>query len=118
MNSGLAIAVIVGSLLLAAWSLLTSARNRPPDLTHIVGAVVVELLVLTEAVAAIARIIDGARPAEPATFWGYLIASVLLLPAGVALALLERSRYGVVILGVAALVLPVLILRLQQVWSG
>lgn len=118
MVSGLAIAVTVSSLLLAAWALLTAARNRPPDMTHLAGAVLVELVVLAQVVVAIVRLLGGSRPAELGTFIGYLVSTVLLLPAAVALMLMERTRYGAAILGVAALVLPVLVLRLQQVWNG
>jgi hypothetical protein len=52
------------------------------------------------------------------TFIGYVVASLLVLPIGAALAIMERSRWGSVIVGVASLVIAVVILRLRQVWGG
>ncbi len=47
---------------------------------------------------------------------GYLITTLALLPAGVIMARMEPTRWGSVILGGAALVVPVLVIRLQQVY--
>ena len=54
---------------------------------------------------------------ELATFIGYLLTSVLFLPAALSLSFMERTRWGSVIAGSAALVVAVLTLRLQQVWT-
>ncbi|HET8681059.1 MAG TPA: hypothetical protein VFM54_04210 [Micromonosporaceae bacterium] len=118
MSSGLAVAVIACSLALAAGCLLTAARDRAPGRAHVAGAAVVEAVLLVQVVVAVVRLAGGERPGSMATFVGYLVAAALLLPAAAALAALERTRWGAVILGVAALVLPVLMLRLQQVWHG
>lgn len=111
----LATAVIICSLLVAAWALIAAARNRPADITHLAGLAVVEVLVLVQVVLAVVALFRGERPDSVVTFVGYLIAAALVLPAAAALALLERTRWGAVIVGVAALVLPVLLVRLQQV---
>jgi hypothetical protein len=60
---------------------------------------------------------DGSRPAETETFIGYLITTVCFVPTGWVLARMEPTRWGTLILGVACLVLPVLVLRLQQIAS-
>ncbi|HET8661926.1 MAG TPA: hypothetical protein VFM55_23395 [Micromonosporaceae bacterium] len=118
MSSGLAVAVIACSLVLAAGCLLTAARDRAPGRVHLAGAAVVEAVLLAQVVVAVVRLAGGERPGSLVTFVGYLVAAPLLLPAAAALAALERTRWGAVILGVAALVLPVLMLRLQQLWHG
>lgn len=114
----LASAIIIASLLMAAWALLTAARNRLVTYIHLGGLAVVEVLVLVQVVVAVWNMVGGERPASMVTFLGYLIGASLILPAAGALAVVERTRWGTVIVGLAALLLPVLVVRLQQVWHG
>jgi hypothetical protein len=51
-------------------------------------------------------------------FVGYLLASLVILPAAMWWGIAERSRWGVGVLLVACLVIPVMIVRMNQVWSG
>lgn len=118
MTGPLATAIIIGSLVLAGWSLLTTVLHRPAGVSHLIGLAVVEAALLGQVVVAIVLMANGHRPAEVATFIGYLIAVPLVLPLGAALALMERSRWGSAIVALASLVIPVLIVRLQQVWHG
>lgn len=118
MIDALATTVIVLSLVLAAWSLITTLRDRPVDLSHRAGAAVVEAAMLVQAVLALLPIADGRGPQELATFLGYLLVAVLILPAGLVLAKLEPTRWGSAILAVTCVVLPVLVIRLQQVWGS
>jgi hypothetical protein len=53
-----------------------------------------------------------------ATFLSYLIGALVIIPAGAAWALAERSRSSTVILGIACVAIPVMVLRLHQIWSG
>lgn len=115
MSDGLVVAIIVMSLVAAAWCLVAAAANRPVTMAHLLGLAVVELAVLVQVAVAVRG--AGAAP-SPATFIGYLVAAALILPAAAALAYLEPTRWGAVITGAAALVLPVLMLRLVQVSGG
>jgi hypothetical protein len=117
-NGTLAAVVIVASLVLAAWSLLTAVLNRPTGATHLVAAVLIEAGVLVLATVALVTMAGGDPPAEAATFVGYLITTVCLLPTGVVLARMEPTRWGSAIMCGAALILPVLVVRLQQVWEA
>ncbi len=47
----------------------------------------------------------------------YLVSAVLLPPAGVVWALVERSRWSTVIMGVAALAVAVMVWRMQVIWT-
>lgn len=118
MVDALASAVIVASLLMAAWALLTAARNRLVTYIHLAGLAVVEVLVLAQVVVAVWQMVGGERPGSVVTFVGYLIGAALILPAAGALSVVERTRWGTVIVGIAALLLPVLVVRLQQIWHG
>jgi hypothetical protein len=69
------------------------------------------------ALVAIVGLFDGSRPLETSTFAGYLITTIAFAPTAFVLARMEPTRWGNLILGIACLVLPVLVLRLQQIAS-
>jgi hypothetical protein len=113
---GLAISTIIASLLVAAWCFVAAGRDRWIDWSHLIGLIVVELALVAQGVAAVVRIAGGERPEQFATFLGYLITSVVMLPMVVVLSFMERTRWGAVIAGSGGVVVAVLVLRLQQVW--
>jgi hypothetical protein len=117
MNGPLPTATIVASLVLAVWYLGRAALNRAPNRADLVATAALGALVVALAVAAVFGLFDGSRPAETETFAGYLITTVCFPPTAFVLARMEPTRYGNVILGAACLVLPVLVLRLQQIAS-
>jgi hypothetical protein len=114
----LAYVVIAASLGYAAWALVAMIRNQPPREPYVIGAGVVELLVLVQTLVAIVMMIVEGLPDEFGTFVGYLVVAAVILPAGLFWALSEKSRWGTAVLVAAALVVPVLVIRLQQVWDG
>ena len=60
----------------------------------------------------------GSAPLEPAVFLAYLLVCLAAAPASYWWGSGEPSRWGPGVLAVAALVVPVLVVRLQQVWTG
>lgn len=110
-------ATIVVSLLFAAWFLLLAALNRPPRRLELLLAALLGALVVVLCLLAVVGLFDGTRPAEVATFAGYLFTAVAFMPTAYVLARMEPTRWGNLILGVAALVMPVLVLRLEQIAS-
>lgn len=114
----LAIVVVAASLAVAALCSVTAARNRPTGDPHLYAAGAVEAVLLVQVVIAITRLVSGDRPEDLATFVAYLILVPFVLPVGFALSLVERTRWGAVILGLGCLVLAVLIARLQDIWSA
>lgn len=110
--------VIAGSLLYAAWALYAVIRNQVPREPHVIGAGAVEVLVLLLIVASIVASIGSDGPSDTVTYVGYLIVMPFIIPLGLFWALAEKSRWGTAVLVVAALVNPVLVVRLQQIWDG
>lgn len=111
--------VLIGvSLAVGAWCLVTGLLNRSVGTSHLVALAVLEVTLLAKMGMAIAMLLAGERPADMATFIGYLIGSPLVLPVAAFIALAERTRWGSVVAGVGCLVVPVLILRLHQIWQG
>jgi hypothetical protein len=117
-NDALATVIAIASLALAGWLLVPVLRDRWIDCYHVVAVGVLEGALLAQGVLAVVWLSQGTRPTSPATFVGYLIASVLVLPAAMVLSYLERTRWGSVIVMSACVVTAVLMLRLFQVWHG
>jgi hypothetical protein len=116
-NGPLSVVTIVVALVLAAWFLLRSALNRPPTRLDLIASGVLGALVAVLCIVAVVGLFGDTRPQEVATFVGYLITAVAFMPTAAVLARMEPTRWGSLILGVAALVMPVLVLRLQQIAS-
>ena len=116
MYAELSLVVMVASLLVGGWCLVSAARERWLGAGQVVALAALELVLLAQAVAATVRMVGGERPDQFATFIGYLVTSVAVLPLATLLSFMERTRWGSVIAGVAAIVVAVLTLRLRQVW--
>jgi len=93
------------------------AGRRPGDVT--VGSLALLLLLLIgQVVVAIVAPFAGNAPTGSALeFWVYLVSAVLLPPAAVAWALIERSRWSTVIMGIAALAVAVMVWRMHVIWT-
>ncbi|WP_250027489.1 hypothetical protein [Paractinoplanes maris] len=117
MNGPLSVATIIAALVLAVWYLLRTALNRAPSRYDLLAAAVLSALIVVLVVVAVIGLFDGSRPSDTATFAGYLITTIAFVPVAGYLARLEPTRWGSLILGVACLVIPVLVLRLQQIAS-
>jgi hypothetical protein len=116
--SGFAVAVAAGSLLVAVWSFLLAALNREPQRALLVALGVVEVLLVAQLVIGIVLLIRGGHPGNLATYLAYLVSALVIIPAGAAWALAERSRSSTVILGIACIAIPVMVLRLHEIWGG
>jgi hypothetical protein len=115
---GVGTAVIVTSLLAAAWCLVTTLRRRPIGIGELIAMGVAQALVMAQIVISVGHLVQGQRPQELATFVGYLVAIFIVLPAAAVLARLEPTRWGSLIATIGCLVVAILIVRLDQVWTG
>jgi hypothetical protein len=109
--------LIVVSLLFAAVAAVHVARDRPTGVVLLAMAAVLELGLIAQAVIGIGQLVSGDRDVNGAVFVGYLLAAALFLPLATLWALGERSRGGTAVLVVVGVVLPVLVIRIQQVWT-
>lgn len=109
------VAVAVAAALLCV--ILGLAGRRPSDLTVGSLALLEALLIAQVVVALIAPAVGNPASGSLLEFWVYLVSAVLLPPAGVAWALLERSRWSTVIMGIAAAAVAVMVWRMHIIWT-
>ncbi|MEU8659076.1 hypothetical protein [Actinoplanes philippinensis] len=117
MNGALSTTTIVAALVLAVWYLVRTALDRAPNRLDLIVCVALSVLVAALVVVAVAGLFGGDRPADTGTFAGYLVTTIGLMPTALILAKMEPTRWGNLILGIGCLVVPVLVLRLQQIAS-
>lgn len=93
------------------------AGRRPSDAT--VGALaLVEFLLIIQVIVGIAAPLSGNAPTgDLLEFWVYLVSAVLVPVGGVIWALLDRSRWSTVILGVAAFAVAIMLWRMLAIWT-
>jgi hypothetical protein len=107
-----AVAVLAGLVCLA----LGFAGRPPNDLTMGAAALVEVLLVAQLVVTIVAPIVGNEPTGNLAEFYIYLISALLLPLAGGFWALIERTRWSTVILGVVCLAIAVMTYRMGQIW--
>ncbi|MDQ1073805.1 MULTISPECIES: hypothetical protein [Microbacterium] len=107
------IAVLAGIVAIVAGLI----GRRPGDVT--VGSLaLIELLLIVQIVVAIIAPFAGNPPSGSLLeFWTYLVSAALVPVAGAAWALIERSRWSTVIMGVAALAVAVMVWRMHVIWT-
>jgi hypothetical protein len=110
------VTTVVAALLVAAGLASTLARRRI-GLVHLVLAAVLEVLLLAQAVVALAAM-DDDTPADTPTFLGYLAGIVLIPVAGVLWARTEVTRWAGTVLAVAGATTGVMVWRLLELWEA
>ncbi|WP_454114768.1 hypothetical protein [Microbacterium lacticum] len=109
----LVVAVLVGVTAVVAGL----AGRRPGDVT-VGGMALILLLLIAQVVVAIVAPLAGNPPVGSAIeYWAYLIGALLIPPAAVFWALVERSRWSTVIMGVGALSVAIMVWRMQVIWT-
>lgn len=113
----LTVLVYALSAVLAALGVHRMLRRRLIDDPVVIAAAVLEVALLVQLVVGLTQSGAIADGAERATFIAYLFTVLAIAPVAVFLAIKEKTQWamGVVIGG--ALVVAVLVARLQQIWS-
>lgn len=109
--------VVVLALAAAAYAVCLVVRDRLTDVPLLVATGVVEVALLTQTLVGFVELARTDRAVSATVFVGYLLTALLVLPAGLLWGLLEHSRWGPGVVAAACLVVPVLVVRLQSVWT-
>ncbi|CAM3879105.1 hypothetical protein KIPE111705_29470 [Kibdelosporangium persicum] len=94
------------------------ALNRPYGLALAGAVLLLELGLLVQLVTGLVNLFTTDRVVDQWTFAGYLAGPVLIVPLAGFWAAAERTRWGPAVLVIGCLTVPVLILRLRQIWDG
>jgi hypothetical protein len=106
------VAVVLVLLGLAA----TLARRRI-GLVHVGGALLLEALLVVQAVLVSIALLGGERPADGATFISYLVGVLLVPVAGLLWARTEPTRWAGTVIAVAGAAVAVMMWRLLKLWE-
>jgi hypothetical protein len=115
---GIVIALYVSSLALGAIGGGAAMLGRAPGRVLLAGSVLVELVVVVQAVTAVVLLVRGDRPAETATFVAYLVGALLVLPVTVLWSLAERTRWSSLVVAMGGLTVAVMTVRMQVLWRA
>ncbi len=124
MIDGLSSTLTFVALGAGAWAVALMVANRPvlPRRWYGLGLLgvvaLLELGLLAQAVVGVVGMVTTDRDLERFTFAGYLIGPLVILPVAALWSLAERSRWGPGVLLIGCLTVPVMILRLGQVWNA
>lgn len=120
----LSIILTWAALAAAGWALVLVAADRPLLLDKPASGllalllVLIELGLLVQAAVGLVNLAGADHAVDGWSFAGYLLGAVVLLPLAVFWSLAERSRWGMAVVVVGALLVPVLILRLERIWTA
>jgi hypothetical protein len=106
---------VVAGLLLVVMGLI----GRKPSgfsLALVAGS---EFGLLMQLIASITLVILGERAKlDTWEFFGYLIVALVVPVASAIWALIDRNRWSTVVMGAGILTVVVMLVRMQQIWSG
>ena len=106
---------VVAGLLLVVMGLI----GRKPSgfsLALVAGS---EFGLLVQLIASITLVILGERAKlDTWEFFGYLIVALMVPAAAAIWALIDRNRWSTVVMGAGILTVTVMLVRMQQIWSG
>jgi hypothetical protein len=109
----IAVAVVAGVLAVV----LGLAGRRPSDLS-LAGPALIEVLLIAQLVVSVIAPGTGNGPTgNPVEFFAYLLSALVIPPAAIVWALMERTRWAVVVVGIACLAVAVMLVRMQIIWT-
>jgi len=106
---------VVAGLLLVVMGLF----GRKPSGLSLALVAGSEFGLLMQLIASITLVILGERAKlDTWEFFGYLIVALMVPVAAAIWALIDRNRWSTVVMGAGVLTVVVMLVRMQQIWSG
>lgn len=102
----------------ALWLLVLIVRDRPPGDVTFYGLAALETGLVVQLVLGLVRVFGPHEHVSVPTYFGYLVGALVILPIGFLWSAGERNRSGTGVLLVAVVTLPVLFLRLHDIWAA
>ena len=104
------------SLVAAVLGVLIARDRRPGRVTYVLLALV-ELGLVAQLVLGLVRVFGDHEGVSVGIYVGYLVGALVILPLAAGWSWAERTRSGTGVLLVGVVVLPVLFVRLHDIWS-
>jgi hypothetical protein len=117
-HSGLVAAVVTVALLASVCGVVVAVRDRPPGRVTLAVAALGAVLTLVQSVLAGVDLARGSRPPETATYIGYLVGIVVVLPLAVAWSVAERTRWSGVVVAVGGVTVAIMTAPLVMLARG
>jgi Kef-type K+ transport system membrane component KefB len=102
----------------ALWLVILVVRDVEPNDYLYAALGLLEVGMVAMLVGGLVQVAGDHGDVNVAAYVGYLVGSVVLLPVAFLWSIGERTRAGTGVLLVAVLVVPVLFLRLHQLWGA
>ena len=112
------IAVSALAVVLGVAALVLALRDRLPGWPTVWGLAALEVALVGVFIGEIVHVVTADRQIDTGSFIGYLVGLLILVPAGTAWAFFDRSRWGVTAIVVACFAVPVMLLRLHDIWEA
>ena len=108
----IAVSVIAGLI-----ALVLGGMGRKPDDYSVLATAAVALVLSVQIVIGIVAPFVGNEPTGDIVEWWIYLVTALVLPVGAIIwALVDRSRWATVVMGVASLAVAVMLFRMNQIW--
>ncbi len=108
---------IVAAAALGVIALVLGGIGRRPDDITVLGSVLLALLLIAQVVVGIVQPLVGNPPTgDIVEWWLYLVVALLLVIGGVVWALIDRSRWATLIIGVVGVTVAIMVFRMTQIW--
>jgi hypothetical protein len=112
-------AQFVVALAVGLFCIILGLINRPPSWWSVGSVALVEALLLVQLVGSIVLVASGNQAkGDTVEYFGYIITALIVPPAAVGWAIIDRGRWATVVLGVSGLTIAVMLARMWQIWSG
>jgi hypothetical protein len=111
--------VVALALASGVWSLVSGIRGfAPRDSTVLSTAGIALLLIIQMAVSIVQPILGNPPVGDGLEFWLYLIIALAMIIAVVLWALVDRTRFATIGMGMVAVAVAVMMLRMSIIWTG
>jgi hypothetical protein len=108
---------ITVAVLAGVFCLISGFTGRTPNDFTLGSTALVELLLIAQFIVALIAPAAGNPPqGDVLTFYVYMISALLLPAAAVFWALIDRSKWSTVVLGVGCLAIAVMVFRMNEIW--
>ena len=114
--TGLTITVAVVTGL---WSVVSGIRGfTPRDSTVLSTAGIALILIVQMVIAIIQPLLGNTATGDALEFWIYLVTALAMNVAVVVWALIDRTRYATIGMGIVVLAVAVMVVRMSIIWNG